>query len=160
MTYILGSRCKDGVVLVADTRFTVDNGTRYEYQDKLIEYKEEILPVVVGFSGNREPFTEFQMRFGESSETERVPMKTDKINLKISRIMRSLEGPYGRSYTYDIITGISAKPSILTYFYQGGQPERIERYKAIGNWQYGAIFLERNWHKDRTWKLLQELDIL
>jgi hypothetical protein len=30
MTYILGSRCKDGVVLVADTKITVDNGEENE----------------------------------------------------------------------------------------------------------------------------------
>ena len=35
VTYILGSRCKDGVVLVSDTKITVDGGARYEYEDKL-----------------------------------------------------------------------------------------------------------------------------
>jgi len=59
--------------------------------------------------------------------------------------MRSLEGRYGRSYIYDIIAGISAKDSILTYFYQNGTMEQVDKYKAIGNSTYGSIFLEQNW---------------
>ena len=115
---------------------------------------KDVLSVIIGFSGNKEPFTEFQMRFRERSPEiekealEKKKMKTDKINLIISEIMRSLEGRYGHRYTYDIIVGISAKHSILTYFYQGGQIEQVERYKAIGNWTYGSIFLRKNWHKD------------
>ena len=42
MTYILGSHCKDGVVLVADKKFTVDGGSSYEYGDKLFG-------IIVGF---------------------------------------------------------------------------------------------------------------
>jgi 20S proteasome alpha/beta subunit len=154
MTYILGSRCKDGVVLVGDTRITVDNGMAYEYEDKLIREMKDVLSIVIGFSGNKEPFTEFRMRLRERSQEiekealEKKTMKTDKINLIISEIMRSLYGRYSNTHTYDIITGISAKHSILTYFYQGGQMEDVERYKVIGNWSYGSIFLKKNWHKD------------
>ena len=63
MTYILGSRCKDGVVLVADTKITVDDGARYDYDDKITG---DIRGVLIGFSGNKEPFTEFGMRLRES----------------------------------------------------------------------------------------------
>ena len=46
MTYILGSQCKDGVVLVADKKFTVDGGSSYEYGDKLFG---DLTGIIVGF---------------------------------------------------------------------------------------------------------------
>jgi 20S proteasome alpha/beta subunit len=82
MTYILGSRCRDGVVLVGDTKITVDNGTGYEYEDKLIGEMKEVLSVIIGFSGNKEPFTEFRMRFRErSSEIEKEALEKKIIDL-------------------------------------------------------------------------------
>ena len=81
MTYILGSCCKDGVVLVADTKITIDNGRRYEYQDKLIAEFRDLLSVVIGFSGNKEPFTEFRMRLRPRvSELEEEFRKKKKQN--------------------------------------------------------------------------------
>lgn len=80
MTYILGSRCKDGAVLVADKKITVNNGIGYEYEDKLIGQMKDVLSLIIGFSGNKEPFTEFQMRFrGRSPEIEKEELekKTD-----------------------------------------------------------------------------------
>src|SRR5205809_4099757 len=53
MTYIFTARCKDGVVLVADRKFTIDYGVGYEYGDKLIG---EIGGIIVGFSGARRIF--------------------------------------------------------------------------------------------------------
>jgi 20S proteasome alpha/beta subunit len=35
MTYILGSRCKDGVVLISDRKVTLDFGDDFDYGDKL-----------------------------------------------------------------------------------------------------------------------------
>ena len=61
------SRCTDGVVLIADTKITVDGGARYEYEDKLTG---EIRGVITGFSGDKEPFTEFRMRL-RAHRTER-----------------------------------------------------------------------------------------
>lgn len=154
MTYILGSRCKDGVVLVGDTKITVDNGTRYEYDNKLIEEMDELLSIVIGFSGNMEPFAEFRMRFRqraveiEKEAREKYKVSTDKINLLVSEVMKSLEGRYGRMFTYDIMTGISAKHSILTYFYQDGRPEDVKKYKVIGASEYGSIFLQENWNEN------------
>lgn len=48
MTYILGSKCKDGVVLIADRKITYPDG-RVEYQDKLSRY---YYPIVLGGAGS------------------------------------------------------------------------------------------------------------
>jgi 20S proteasome alpha/beta subunit len=58
MTYILGSRCRDGVVMIADRKFTVDYGSSYLHDNKLVH---EVAGIVVGFSGSRgvfEPFSD------------------------------------------------------------------------------------------------------
>jgi 20S proteasome alpha/beta subunit len=155
VTYILGSRCKDGVVLIADTKITVDDGTRYEYEDKLTG---EIHNVITGFSGEKEPFTEFRMRFRERArDIGGTEISVDKINLMVGEIMRSLNGKYGK-YIYDIIAGVSITPrSILTYFYQDGRPEEIKKYKAIGVWQYGSIFLTKNWRPEMNMETVAKL---
>ena len=57
MTYILGARCKDGVVLVADRRFTVDEGSQYEYDNEILS---NIPGIVIGFSGSRGVFEDFR----------------------------------------------------------------------------------------------------
>jgi 20S proteasome alpha/beta subunit len=160
VTYILGSRCKDGVVLVADTKLTVDGGANYDYDDKITG---EIRGVLTGFSGDKEPFTEFRMRLRERGAKlekelhEQASLSTDKINLIISEIMKSLEGHYSRMFAYDILTGISATHSILTYFYQDGRPEDVKKYKAIGGWQYGSIFLKKNWRSEMNMKTVAKL---
>ncbi|MGA9171359.1 MAG: hypothetical protein WCF03_02845 [Nitrososphaeraceae archaeon] len=154
MTYILGSRCKDGVVLVADTKITVDDGARYDYDDKITG---DIRGVLIGFSGNKEPFTEFGMRLRErakeleSNFNRKEKISIDRINLLIGGTMKSLEGHYGRNYIYDILAGISGmEHSELTYFYQNGSPEKVRKYKAIGVWTYGSIFLQENWDENMS----------
>ena len=57
MTYILGSRCRDGVVMIADRKFTVDYGSSYLHDNKLVH---EVAGIVVGFSGSRGVFELFQ----------------------------------------------------------------------------------------------------
>jgi 20S proteasome alpha/beta subunit len=157
MTYILGARCKDGLVLVADTKFTVDNGTRYDFDDKLIREFQDLLSIIIGFSGSKEPFTDFRMRLRARAPElhkeylEKKIIRSDKINLMIGEIMRSLKGKY-QNFNYDIMIGISGKPSILTYFYPDGSPEEVKDYKAIGDWTYGSIFLQQNWHEDMDMK--------
>jgi len=35
MTYVLGAKCTDGVVLVSDTKITTHYGNDYSYDDKI-----------------------------------------------------------------------------------------------------------------------------
>ena len=35
MTYIVGARCSDGVVLIGDTKVTIDSGADYAYSKKI-----------------------------------------------------------------------------------------------------------------------------
>ena len=62
MIYALAVKCADGAILAADTRFTVNNGSSYEYDHKITG---EIRGVLTAFPGSREPFEEFRMRLRE-----------------------------------------------------------------------------------------------
>jgi 20S proteasome alpha/beta subunit len=59
MTYILGSRCSDGVVLVGDRKVTLEHGATHEYEDKLFN---DIWWLVVGSSGISGLFEKFRDR--------------------------------------------------------------------------------------------------
>ena len=50
MTFILGARCTDGVVLVGDTRFTIDDGIDWIYDYKIFGNYDGLL---IGFAGIR-----------------------------------------------------------------------------------------------------------
>jgi hypothetical protein len=60
MTFIFGSKCKNDVVMVADRKFTINNGTDYEYDDKLWG---DIGGVIAGFLVQEELF---RTKYGRS----------------------------------------------------------------------------------------------
>jgi 20S proteasome alpha/beta subunit len=55
MTYILGSKCSDGVVLAADRKVTYPDG-HIEYSKKLFQY---YYPIVVGAAGSNPMINNF-----------------------------------------------------------------------------------------------------
>lgn len=59
MTYILGARCDDGVVMIADRRITIEGGRAYQYADKLIS---DLKNVTIGFSGSTGKFNRFRTK--------------------------------------------------------------------------------------------------
>jgi hypothetical protein len=87
---------------------------------------------------------------------EKGVLTVDKINLTLKEIMKSLEGSYRGSYTYDILAGISASHSVLSYFYQDGRPEDVKKYKVIGVW-HCWIFLSKNWRPEMDMETLAKL---
>jgi hypothetical protein len=52
---------------------------------------------------------------------------------------------------------LQAKTSKLTYFYQDGRPEEVKKYKAIGVWTYGSIFLQENWGPEMNMETVAEI---
>ena len=56
MTYILGAKCKDGVVLIADTKVTIEEGADYTYSKKLTNPLTTIVMGAAGIGGYIEIF--------------------------------------------------------------------------------------------------------
>lgn len=61
MTFILGSKCSDGVVLVADKKITVtdNSGMYFDYSDKLFA---ELRHAIFGSSGSTGNYEHFRGR--------------------------------------------------------------------------------------------------
>lgn len=57
MTFILGAKCLDGVVMVADKKVTIDCGADFDYTDKLHGVLKH---VIFGASGSPESFELFK----------------------------------------------------------------------------------------------------
>jgi 20S proteasome alpha/beta subunit len=154
MTYILGSRCSDGVVMIADRRFTENYGSSYLYDDKLIHHVQGI---VVGFSGSRGIFELFT-----SGITQHV-MESGGITLnpfvfKTSELIEKLNNRFHRQENFDALIGTGNEPSSLRYFYPDGRMETVTSYKTIGSGTpYGSVFLKKLWHPQMSMENVAEL---
>jgi 20S proteasome alpha/beta subunit len=147
MTYTLAIKCADGVMLAADTKFTVNGGSDYVYGHKITG---EITGVLTAFAGSREPFEEFRIRLREyTSEPIEKRNRLDQLWIRIKEIMRTLDNHYS-SFKFDVLVGVSTSVGTeLHYFYQDGRSEIVDKYKAIGSGApYGMVYLKTHWRKD------------
>ncbi|MFY3742221.1 MAG: 20S proteasome alpha/beta subunit [Candidatus Nitrosomirales archaeon] len=153
LTYILGARCKDGVVLVADRRFTIDDGTSYTFDNKLIG---DLGGIIVGFPGGRGTFEIFRtkirsyVRNYQNEHGGNGPHIDELIN-QTSDIMHDLYNKYRYQHNFDALVGISGASSSLRYFYYDGRHEPITTYKAIGSGApYGSIYVKEFYRTEKT----------
>lgn len=149
MTYILGSRCNDGVVLIADRAFTVDYGTQTIYEDKLFQ---ELPHTVIGFSGDKGMFELFRTHLAQYASNyfrDHDQLSEQTFILQTSEIIAKINARFPRSESFDAILalGLEDGPAQLKYFYPDGRLESILRYKAIGGGApYGSAFLNHGWN--------------
>jgi 20S proteasome alpha/beta subunit len=147
MTYSLAVKCANGVMLAADTKFTVNGGSDYVYGHKITG---EIGGVLTAFAGSREPFEEFRMRLREyTAEPVEKRNRLDQLLIRIKEIMRTSDNHYS-SFKFDVLVEVSTSLGTeLRYFYQDGSPEIVDKYKAIGSGApYGMVYLKTHWWKD------------
>lgn len=180
MTYILGARCKDGVVPVGDTKVTIGGGTDYTYGKKIISRLNNI---VMGSAGASGLYKNFQDRMidvlikMERNEADRVEMqKTRKYPIIIieeeyftlvSKVIRDMHSDYQED-RYIIInnlmiicaTRIGNPAAQITTFTGYGFPEPVNDYAVIGHGEpYGALFLKKLWKRDMTMMQTAKLGI-
>jgi len=78
MTYILGSRCSDGVVIVSDTKFTIDNGAIAPLYD-VDKVTGEFPGFITAFSGERHKFERFRGEIREFRSTHPCQISIDRM---------------------------------------------------------------------------------
>jgi len=159
MTYIIGARCKDGVVLVGDRKVTLESGTDFDFEDKIFM---DVSNIIVGSSGVSGLFDKFRSRV--SAYVVAHPQGTDIQTFisEIETITRTLNQTYRetlRGQTFDVLLGFRLPQiSALQYIYPIGFAEGVRKYKAIGHGEpYGSIFLKRLWDKELTMAKFAEL---
>jgi len=161
MTYILGSVCTDGVVLVADRKILLEGGTIHEYEDKLFV----CVPwMIVGSSGILGLFEKFRDRLTSYLGSSEYSDNANVYNLtnEIENLTRELNNDYFevlRGRDFDVLLGIQATTeAVLKYIHPSGFAVGVRRYKVIGHGEpYGSFFLKYWWHKNMTMLEVAEL---
>jgi 20S proteasome alpha/beta subunit len=159
MTYILGSNCSDGVVLVGDRKVTLERGATYEYEDKLFLDVPWTVVGSSGVSGLFEKFRENLMAYLASPERENT---VSALTTQIEVLTRELNEKYKgilHGQDFDVLLGIKTTVgAALKYVYPFGFAEGVRNYKVIGHGEpYGSFFMKRWWRKDMKMLEVAEL---
>lgn len=127
MTCIIGGKCKDGVVLVADKKVTDPSTNTYEYMEKLFIFQKDdfYYPIVVGSSGAVPLFKKFKRAaIEELQKSNPTPMSfTSESFISNSFSVSGIIYPYPSSST--------PSREILLYPYLDKLEKIIREYKKI-----------------------------
>ena len=152
MTYILGARCKDGVVLVADRKVTYEDG-HIEWQDKLFGDHTSIIFGGAGAIGFIQHFRDRLKRY----YSEKSEGLIDDFVFQMEKNVGDINKLY--NYTqrdFEVLVGIKTfvgekNISVLQYIAPAGIAENVTRYKVIGSGEpYGSILMNIQWREDMS----------
>ena len=158
MTFILGARCIDGVVLVADRKISnFDEGLTFDYRDKLFA---ELSHIVFGSSGSTGIFELFRAKIRNHIKTQSVDV--DNIIPVLCNYVYELNTQYNyqKELIFDVLVsiGYKDKKSILTYINAYGIPNEIKTGHAIGTGRkYVKSFIDKVWNDNITMKEVAEI---
>jgi 20S proteasome alpha/beta subunit len=160
MTLILGSRCIDGVVIIADRKFTLSRtvGIQYRYGDKITG---DLKGILTAFSGDMSTFQLFTRTLRvyanntKAEKKEQLGQTLDEAMLKISEIQNNFYHKYEK-HQYRVLMGVAScffpnHISSLYYFESDGRCFPLMEPKAIGSGSvYADYFLKRYWQDNKT----------
>lgn len=158
MTFVFGSRCTNGVVLVADRKVTLlDDGLHFDFCDKLFGFVEH---VIVGSSGSTDTFELFRGHLMHRVRTNRVHI--EDVNIVIGEIVFDLNTKYNfkKELVFEVLVAVQYmdKKSALTYINAYGVPRTIEGCTVIGTGgKYVKALLEKGWRDTMTMDAAAEL---
>lgn len=158
LTYILGAKCKDGVVLVSDRKVSYRSGL-VEFQDKLFQDVEFAITGSSGVAGLYDKFrtriTHAVMKMKAKSKKNNKPIGSHDFIQKVEKIAFDLNSMYrkrdNRLY-FDVLMGVKTnRYAVLRYIDPSGVEEPVKSYKAIGSgYLFGESILRTLWHKNIT----------
>jgi 20S proteasome alpha/beta subunit len=158
MTFILGSRCKDGVVLVADKKVTIGEGENYDECDKLFG---EIRHVVYGSSCDAGMFELFRGYVMDYVNTHLNEINFQNATVKLALCVLKINKEYGFAPNlYEVLVAIQPpdKPPTLNLIQGSGTPYTIKNNHAIGSSAlYAQVFLKKCWYDGMTMEQVEEL---
>lgn len=160
LTYILGARCKDGIVLVGDKRVSRGYGS-YEYEDKIFS---DVTNVVIGASGVVGLFDKFRRKVSSVASLD-PNINADDFVGQAEKIAYNLNTEYAertRGRTIDLLVAYGKiRIGQLLYITPRGLGEEVRRYQVIGSGEpYGAYLLKKSWRPDLTMKQVAVLGSL
>ena len=158
LTYILGAKCFDGIVLVGDTKITVGEGTNYEYGRKLFK---PFTSVVMGASGASGLYASFQNRMEvmvREQESQKINLNDhEKLKTLAENVIREMHKIYEQD-RYFLINNLNVLMAIrvgsepeLVNITGLGLPEPVNSVKVIGHGEpHGALFIKKMWKSTMT----------
>lgn len=159
MTFILGSRCIDGVVMIADKKVTLGDCSEHYYENKLFG---EIRHVIFGAAGSTNLFELYRGYVRDYIRTHPNDVTYKNADFKLAEFAFEIYKKYdfNPNYNYSIVVAraLPDSDSNLTVISGNGLPLKIDGCIAIGSGQgYTKIFLNKVWHKDMTMEQVAEL---
>lgn len=143
MTFILGARCSDGVVIVGDRKVTI--GADFEYQDK---EQESFKGVVWASSGIKALFNSLNNRVTIQIRKNR-PKHIEDFLVIVEEAYEDMAKIYHNVLKYGLEILIAhrfaqgGKKSVLYYIREVGAAEHIPDFKLIGNGSpYASMLLK------------------
>ena len=156
MTYIMGARCKDGLVIVSDSRLAT--GSDISRGDKIFQ---PISTAVIGASGNAGVFTKFSRQISESVENQQVKSWDDLMTVVEDLTLRLNQRYLERTREpIEVLMGIqdSEDDAKLYFVSSNGVAQEITKVIAIGHAEpYGSLFLKIMWSNEITMRQAAEL---
>ncbi|MGB7952419.1 MAG: hypothetical protein WCF23_00435 [Candidatus Nitrosopolaris sp.] len=125
MTYILGSHCSDGVVLVADRKITFDNNT-VEYENKLFMH---YYPIVMGSSGSTVLFDKFRQQSFMATQKYKDGIDWLSYIDDIEDVTKRLNNRYAsQKLEFEVLVASQIKNvgAQLHHIYPAGYAERVK----------------------------------
>ncbi len=159
MTFIMGAKCADGVVLVADKKVTPGDLSAFYYQDKLFN---GIRHMIYGSAGSANLYQLFVGHVEDYVRNNPREMTYRNGILKLSQIAFSISQRYDfhPDYRFDLLVAITPHDecSNLTLISGNGMPWRIDTFQTIGSGsEYGAIFMKKTYHREMNMEQVAEL---
>ena len=153
MTYVLSSRCSDGVVIIADRKHTIDKAEDSVYDNKIFGEFSGIITSFSGIRGNYELFLLYLLDYINKNRS----MNHNEFLLKAIEIAQKL-----KRNDYEVLFGISSTVtnnlSLLKHMYPDGRIESIRAYVVIGHGEpVGRYFLKKHWKENLTMEQVAEL---
>ena len=139
LTVIIGAKCSDGIVLVADSKFTaLDESVRYD--SKLLG---DLSHVTMGFTGKEKIFDVFRKCIVGDVIINRDSMDnsytfTDlipRMALLVKEINQNLSQPNVFASFEILVAKHVFENSVLYYINSDGETKRVQNYMSIGSGQ-------------------------
>lgn len=145
MTYILGAKCNDGVVLVADRKIIHDDDT-VEYEDKL--FRPSPAPIVYGSSGSTFLFQNFKEESFIAAQKHKGAIQWPTYKKNLEDITKRLNKRYtSGGYEFDVLVAVQGQDinyAILHHIYPQGYAYLVKKCQVIGTGKpYGSIFVNK-----------------
>jgi 20S proteasome alpha/beta subunit len=159
MTYILGSSCPDGVVLIADRKIIEDDGATVKFEEKLFVD----LPIaIIGAAGSTTLSRKFRAEMLGYIEEKKGQLGLQSFSEALEAIVSKLNRGYRDRVQGEIDVLLALKHAsgraILKFIDHYGVSDDVLDYKAIGTGQpFGSVFLKEVWEKGMSMRKVAAL---